>query len=225
MKMIRSVSASLVAFVLILSFASCSNNDPAPVPLTAVTFKNLVADPPSGGYNPTNGQPIGVTNKFTFFSFSTGALVANADSLTTKWDIGFRGTTIIVNSGSSANGIGNAKGNTKVQVLKDIFDNITTAPDAGYLSDNQADNKKPVATSYAIPLGSGSGWYNYDRTTNVVSPIAGRVLVFQMTNGNYAKMEIISYYQDSPIAPIATTKDRYYTFRYIYQPNGSKSFK
>ncbi|MFM9837827.1 MAG: HmuY family protein [Cyclobacteriaceae bacterium] len=219
MKMLRSISTLLVAFVLILSFASCSNNDPAPVALTAVTFKNLSADPPSGGYNPTNGQPIGVTNKFTFFSFSTGALVVNADSTTTKWDVGFRGTTLIVNSGSSG------KGTTKVQVLKDIFDNITTAPDAGYLSDSQTDNKKPVATSYAIPLGSGNGWYNYDRTTNIVSPIAGRVLIFQMTNGNYAKMEILNYYQDAPIAPIATTKDRYYTFRYIYQPNGGKSFK
>jgi hypothetical protein len=219
MKMIRSISTLLVAFVLILSLASCSNNDPTPTPLNAVIFKNLNAD-----YAPivinSSGPPTrpAETKKFTFFSFTTGAVVANADSATAKWDVGFRGTTIICNSGSSG------KGSTKVQLIKGIFEDITKAPDSGYLSDNQADNKKPVKTSYAIQEVSGKGWYNYDGVTNIISPIAGTVLLFQTADGKYAKMEIQNYYQDSPNPPAANSKDRYYTFRYIYQPNGTTNF-
>jgi hypothetical protein len=84
------------------------------------------------------------------------------------------------------------------------------------------DNKLAVPASYAIPRGSGNGWYNYDGATNTISPIAGRVVMIKTADGKYAKMEIISYYKDAPVAPTSATADRYYTFRYIYQPDGSK---
>ncbi len=214
MKMSKSVLSALLYVGLFAAFVSCKKSDPAPA-LTATTFKNLAADPPSGGYNPTNGQPIGVTKKFTFFSFKTGDVVANADSASAKWDIGFNGTTIIVNSGTSGPGTGSAV------VMTGIFDEILNAPDNGYLQDN----KNSTTAPYAITKGSGKGWYNYDQATNIISPIAGRVLVFQTADGKYAKMEILSYYLDAPAAPTSSTKDRYYTFRYIYQPDGSKKLQ
>lgn len=215
MNAIKSMLPIFLIALLAASFAACTKSDPVPVALTATTFKNLTADPPSGGYNPTNGQPIGVTKKYTFFSFKTGALVANADSASAKWDLGFNGTTIIVNSSTSGPGAAGAI------VQTGIFDEITTAPDAGYLQDN----KNSTTSKYAVPTGSGKGWYNYTQATNLVSPIAGRVLIIKTADAKYAKMEILSYYQDAPVAPTSTTKDRYYTFRYIYQTDGSKKLK
>jgi hypothetical protein len=206
---------ALAAFASVLFLSSCSNNDPAPVTLTSVTFKNLAADPPSGGYNQTNGQP-----KFTFFSFKTGAIVANADSASTKWDIGFNATTIIVNGGKSGPGKGQA------QVYTGAYSDLLEAPESGYLSDNDT---APIGdapnSSLAIQTGSNKGWYTYNGATRTVSPTAGKFLVFKTADERYAKMEIISYYKDAPETVSSAIADRYYTFRYVYQGDGTKNFK
>lgn len=207
-------------YAILIGFAVLSGcdktSDPAPVvtTLSPVTFANLSADPPSGGYNPTNGQPIGVTNKYTFFRFASGSIVANTDSATTKWDVGFKGTTLIINSGTSGPGTAGA------QVIEGIFADLATAPDAGYRQDD-----KNSADPLAIVKGSGQGWYNYDPGTNVITPIAGRIIVVKCADGKYVKMEILSYYKNSPVAPTSSDIDRTYTFRYSYQPDGSKKLK
>lgn len=203
----------LLATSLVLG--ACDKNDPAPVTIKSSTVTNLAADPPSGGYNPTNGQPIGVTKKYTLFSFKTGAVVANTDSATTSWDLGFNGTTIIANSGTSG------PGSASAQVQNGLFDEMETAPEGGYLTDD----KNSVSAPYAIPKGSGNGWYNYNPATNVISPIAGRVIFVKTSEGKFAKVEILSYYLDSPAAPSSTDIDRYYTFRYVFQSGTGNSFK
>jgi hypothetical protein len=212
--MSKSIFSIVMLAGLVSLLASCSKSDPAPA-LSAITYSNLAADPPSSGYNPLNGQPIGITNKYTLFSFKTGAIVLNTDSASTKWDIGFNSTKIIVNSGTSG------PGTAAAQVVSGIFSDLTVAPDAGYLQDN----KLAVPAFYAIIRSSGSGWYNYDGATNVISPIAGRVLIIKTADGKYVKMEIISYYKDAPVAPTSASINRYYTFRYIYQPDGSKKLQ
>ncbi len=194
---------------------SCSKSDPAPVTIQASSVSNLPADPPSGGYDPMSGQPIGVTKKFTFFSFKTGAIVANADSATSTWDLGFNGTTIIVNNTSSG------PGTAGVQVVSGIFDELATAPETGY----KTDDRTTVPVSYAIPKGSDNGWYHYDGATNVITPIAGKIIVVKTSEGKYAKMEILSYYKDAPTTPNSSNPDRYYTFRYVYQSGTGTSFK
>lgn len=211
MNTVKSFLTLLFFVGFAVCFTACKKDDPAPVTLTGNTIKDLAADPPSGGYNPTNGQPIGVTGKYTLFSFKTGAVVANTDSATTKWDIGFNGSKIIVNSGTSG------PGSAAALVQTGLFDQITTAPDAGYTQDN----KSAAPVFYAIARGSGKGWYNYDQATNLISAKAGVVLIFKTADGKYAKMEIQNYYKGAPAAPTSTTADRYYTFRYLYQGDGS----
>lgn len=213
MRINRSLLVLFSALLIIL--ASCQKDDPAPVTITASTVSNLPADPPSGGYDPMSGQPIGVTKKFTLFSFKTGAVVANADSATANWDLGFNGTTIIVNSGTSGPGTASA------QVITGIFDELLEAPETGYATDN----KTTVPATYAIPRGSGNGWYNYNPATNVISPIAGRVIVVKTSEGKYAKVEILSYYKDAPAAPASGDVDRHYTFRYVFQAGTGNSFE
>jgi hypothetical protein len=208
MKMFKSI-LSLVLVASVATMMSCSKSDPTPAqPLNAVTVTNFAADPPT--VFPTNGPPHG-TGKYSLFSFKTGAQVANADSATVKWDIGFNATTIVFNSGSS--GPGTASG----QLMIGAFADITTAPDAGYRLDS-----KPT---YAVPTGSDNGWYHYNGSTNVITPLAGRTIIVQTADSKFAKIEILNFYKDAPASPTSASLSGYYTFRYIYQADGSKKLQ
>ncbi|MBF4985371.1 HmuY family protein, partial [Nonlabens mediterrranea] len=77
------------------------------------------------------------------------------------------------------------------------------------------------STSFAIPTGSDNGWYNYNFMTNIVSPIPGQIIVIRTRDGRYAKIEILSYYENQD----TTAEGRYFTFNYVYNPNqGDTSF-
>jgi len=197
------------AFVFILS--SCQNNDDEPAPpLEAQTVTDLAADPPTSVNS--QGRPVG-TGKYTFYSLKDNQVIENTDSLTNKWDIAFNSTTIIINGGAVRTGEGGA------YIFTGFFDELTEIPEGQEFA---TDNSE---TDLAIPTGSGTGWYNYNRSTNVVSPIPGRVLVIRTAEGNYAKVEILSYYKSAPAEPNGfTDESRYYTFKFIYQPNGTKKF-
>jgi hypothetical protein len=202
---------AIVAFATSFLFSSCSKDETvAPEkPLVAQTVSNLAAD---ATVNPTTGQPQAPTGKFTLFSFATNSVVANTDSATTKWDIGFRGTTIIVNGGAVRKGQGGA------YIFTGLFDELKE------ISATQTFATDETTTTLAITTGSGKGWYNYDAANNWISPIAGKVLVIKTGEGKFAKVEILSYYKDAPSVVSATAVARYFTFRYVYQANGSKKF-
>jgi hypothetical protein len=199
----------LAATVLTTLFA-CSNDDNTPTvtPVQAQTVTNLPADPTTG-VNPITGQPLGTTGKFTLYNLRDNKTVANTDSASNSWDIGFRGTTIIVNGGAIRSGQGGA------YVHTGTFEELTTLPTSATFAQDQS------ATALAIPTGSGAGWYNYNASNNIISPIPGRVLVIRTGNGKYAKLEILSYYENAPATPSATSRSRFFTFRYAYQPDGS----
>ncbi len=207
MKINQSTFVISLAIALAIGFTSCDkDNTVTPDPIKSDTAKDIAADPTT---TTSTGQPA-TTGKFAFFSFKNGS-VASSDSASTKWDIAFRATTIIVNGGVSGPGQGAA------QVLTGIFSDIKEAPASGYTQD--------ASTGYAIPTGSGKGWYNYNPATNIISPIAGKVLVIKTADGKYAKMEILSYYKGAPATPDANSVGRYYTFRYVYQPDGTVKFQ
>jgi HmuY protein len=165
-----------------------------------------------------SGQPYG-SGKYTLYSLENGTVVSNTDSATSKWDLGFRGTSIITNSGTGGPGSGGAF----VQI--GTFESLTTiSPDSTFRVD-------AAPSAYAIPLGSNKGWYVYDGPTNLINPIPGRVLVVRTANGKYAKVEIINYYKGG-VTPAASASDdvklktqRYFTFRYTFQSNGSRDFQ
>jgi len=197
-------------------FASCDKDDvPAPATVQTKTVNSLQADTIIG--IAPSGQPFG-SGKYTLYSLETNSVVANSDSMSAKWDIGFRGTTIITNSGNSGPGAGGAF------IYTGTFSDITTiSNDSTFRTDN-------APTSYAIKTGSGNGWYSYNGATNLVTPIPGRILVIRTATGKYAKIEIQNYYKGG-VTPDATASDneklmkqRYYTFRYTYQADGSKKF-
>lgn len=199
---------SLLAFVAVLSLslAACDSSDiidDEPEPLETILVENIPADPAE--HDPETGQPLDPTNQYTLFSLRDNEIVLSydnpnrADSSTTAWDIGFRGTTLIANGGSSGPGDGG------IQVIEGIFEEITEAPAEGYQATN-------------------GDWYTYDMTNHVINPTPGRVVVVRTADGRYAKIKIISYYLDAPEDPQQTTPARFYTFEYIFQPDGSRNF-
>jgi len=186
------------------------------VPVSAITVKDLAADTVTGLGLDGRPQSAGTT---TYYSLVDNKIIPSSDAASTKWDIAFSSTKITVNCGTSGPGIGGAF------VFKGLFDDLKTIPvDSTFATDNSN------AASFAIPLGSGRAWYTYDGLTTLVSPIAGRVLVIRTATGKFAKIEIISYYKGGVTLPASASvndklfKQRYYTFRYAYQPNGSKTF-
>lgn len=207
----------LLLFTLSSILISCTKDETTiELPVTAITVSNLPADTVLG-INPTTGMPTSA-GKYTFFSLERNEIVPNSDSASTKWDLAFASTKILTNGGTSGTGLGGAF------IYTGLFDDVKTiSNDSVFKTDN-------APASYAITYGSGKGWYVYDQLTSLITPLAGRVLVIRTASGKYAKLEVINYYKGGVTLPITASdsdklsKQRYYTFRYTYQPNGSKSF-
>ena len=215
----------MASFVTAAIFSACKKDNPVipkkptdfdiSVSGKIITVKNLPADTIIG--TDGIGRPIGA-GKYTFFSLETNSWIPNSDSATAKWDLAFAGTTIRVNNVTSGPGKGGA------YIYTGTFESRLSVPtDAVFAVDNH-----PL--TYAIPKGSGLGWYNYEGPTNLLTPIPGKVLVIKTANEKYAKVEILNYYRGgvtpsaSELPEIKTKEQRFYTFRYTYQPNGSKDF-
>ncbi|WP_194774197.1 HmuY family protein [Pararhodonellum marinum] len=204
-------SIKYVCLSLAVAMSVACNDDAEVHPvveLEAVTVENLAA--PNDVIDRTTGT-VTEERPFQYFSFESNGLVGSVEA---DWDVAFKGTTILVNSGIS--GPGEAKG----AVVQGIFDEMEQIPASINL---QSDGENGLA----IPTGSGNGWYNYNPATNIVSPIPGRVLVFQTNRGNMVKVEILSYYKNNPplssVDPMASPS-AHYTFRYVLQPDGSNTF-
>lgn len=198
---------ALVWAVLLVVGCKKDENTNTTTVLEVKTFSNLYA-PQTGG----QGQPVG--GAFTRFSFAQNAIVTN-DS----WDIAFRGTTILVNGGANI-GITDEPtrtGQAALSIVSNTLEAVKAYPAASSF-------KQDGANTYALPIGSGNGWYAYDAQTNLINPIAGKVFVVKTHDGKYAKFEILSYYKDAPTAPTAQSETRYFTFRFAYQSNSSTTF-
>jgi hypothetical protein len=189
--------------ILLLSLfvLACGPEDPVLEPIEAMIVTNL--------YSPTTSEPgQPPSGEFVKFSFLKQTVVTGDD-----WDIAFRGTTILVNGGfSGAQDEPSRTGLGGGYVSVGNYGSIKSADVSLIVQDSE--------TNKAIPNGSGNGWYNYDQGTHIISPIAGRTLIFKTHNNRYAKMEIQSYYKNSPENPNPFSgESQYYTFNYTYQPN------
>ena len=183
---------------------NCDDDDPVLLDTVSLTVEDLHA-PQEGG----QGQPI--SGLFAKFDFESG-LQTESDS---EWDVAFRGTTIIVNGGTSLGSADEPErtGDAGVYIFDGTMAEMTAVETSLIIQDS--------ADGYAITSGSGNGWYTYaGAPTYLISPTPGKILVFRTRDGKYAKMEILSYYLGAPENPDAfSDPSRYYTFNYVYQPN------
>ncbi len=194
-----------LAFItLFIGLTACGDDDSVQLlEVESKTVSNLHAPQVGGQGQPTSGE-------FTKFDFASGEITTSE----TDWDIAFRGTSIIVNGGISLGTIDepNRTSEAAAYITTGTMASITEADSNVFVQDSD--------TGYAIATGSGNGWYLYNPQAFLITPIAGKILVFKTRNGNYAKVEILSYYKDAPANPDVNVDDsRYFTFNYIYQPN------
>ena len=197
----------LTLAVLFIGFTSCSSDDDNSAPQLEVeseTISNLYAPQQGGQGQPTSGA-------FTKFDFATGQTTTSE----TDWDIAFRGTSIIVNGGVTFGTIDEPArtGGAGVYIANETMQTVTEVSVNSFIQDSE--------TGYAIATGSENGWYVYvGPPSHLINPIPGKVLVFRTRDGKYAKVEILSYYENAPENPDAfVDATPYYTFNYVYQPN------
>ena len=200
-----------IAFLLVGLVACKKDNSVTPSdPLTVQEVDNLFA--PNDEIDRETGEIL-QTNDFVKFSFSTNGIVTD-DS----WDLAFKGTKILVNGGTGSDNV-NRNGNGGAIIKDGIFEEMTTAPD-------DAEYRQDSGTDLAIPTGSNNGWYVYNDAAYLITPIAGKVIFVRTHDGKYAKLEILSYYKDAPATPDPfTDQAATYTFRFIYQTDGSKNLQ
>ena len=227
--MFRTLSL-LAAFALVLT--ACDSTDPDEARIEANVVAELAADP--GQRDPNTGQ-VSDTGQFTLYSLRTGEIVLNydeadrSDSTSTAWDLGFRGTTIIVNGGTSGPGTAGAV------VIEEAFDDVAEVPmGTAFRVDGSADCPSITTpggtfpgTPYAVCTGSGNGWYTYvpfQTGGGYIVPTPGRTLLVRTADGlGYAKVRFNNYYlgQPTPDAIDATSAGRYYSFEYVVNTDGT----
>lgn len=201
----KTILKTFIIPAIAIALFSC-NDDKETEPIV-VLEATLVADlaAPNDVIDRATGQVI-ETRPFQYFSLEQNQIVSESDD----WDLAFKGTTVRVNSGKGAS----------AAIVTGIFDQIIEIPaSATFAQDTESE--------FAIPTGGGNGWYNYNSSTNTITPIPGRVVLVKTSAGNYTKIEILSYYKGNP--PVAsidpfTTPSAHYTLRYILQPDGTQKF-
>lgn len=207
MKTIKTIKTIkiLTLSVLFLGFASCSSDDDASTPQKEVeseSITNLKAVQ-SADYTTT---PPTITGDYIKFSFEKGATTTGDD-----WDIAFRGSTIIVNGGEATTADQPARtANAGAYIASGTLTSVASVDTSLFVKDS--------STALAIPNVSGQGWYSYNPTTHIIAPIAGKIIVVRTHDGRYAKLEILSYYENSK-PNVELSNSQFYTFNYVYQPN------
>ncbi|WP_066222504.1 HmuY family protein [Formosa haliotis] len=203
MKILKTITL----LTLFIGFASCSNDDDdntnPTLELEAETVSNIKATQ-SADYT-TN--PPTITGDYIKFSFVTGETTTGDD-----WDIAFRGSTILVNGGEkTADDQPSRTASAGTYITSGTLASVIKTDASLFKEDSTTDG-------LAITTGSGNGWYNYNPENHLISPIPGKIVVVKTHNGHYAKMEILSYYEnEEPNEDL--TNSQYYTFNYVYQPN------
>ena len=170
------------------------------VPTAAQPASVVLADVPtySAGMGRTDGP-------FTLLSLDGTVVVtpdatARADSASGAWDIGVRGTEVILNGGAS--GPGGRRG----WLLP-----FSVEPGAGFVGPTGAlpmdgQGECPRGPARVVCHGSGDGWYEY--AANGVRPL-GRTLVVERPDGTRWQVRFLDYRLGEPLA--SGVRPRYVT--------------
>ena len=196
---------SLLSGLLLLS-ACVGDGTDGPAPVTNSVIEDIAAN-----YNTIienmelvtdiNDYP-GQEGKYTFYDLDQGVTIA--DSSSDVWDIAFSGTTLLANT---AHGGG-------IQVIQTAYSEVENAPESGFEATN-------------------ASWYIYtgeapNLPKHAVLPNSNATVIIKTPTGNYAIMEIISYYEGNPdvtsaeFANVMTRPaDGYFSFNYVLQESES----
>ena len=195
-------------FLSVFVFTYCTDGEGSPLPADQYSQITNLHAPMTGGQGQEPSSGI-----YTKFDFAT-ASVTTSD---TQWDIAFRGTTIIVNGGTSTGDADEPErnGNAAAYIKSLPFSEVTSVVVSDFTQDS-------LEEGLAIPTGSGNGWYSYTGPPeHLILPIPGKTLVIRTHDFKYAKVEILSYYKD--LDESAAENARHYTFNYSYNTNENET--
>jgi HmuY protein len=174
------------------------------------------------------------TDAFVKFNFEKNSIVDAADQ---NWDIALRGTTILVNGGTAIYDPAKDPKDPKDPQQKIKIEQEPARKKGAFgaiqaIKASYADLKKIDATklkqdadqAYALSPSSDKSWFNEDKTTKIISPIKGSILIIRTHDDKLVKLQMKSYYQDAPAVPTSASKSGFYSFIYQYQPNGTANF-
>ena len=191
-----------------------------------------------------------VPKSAAYYSLENKMEIKAAFAKTARWDVGFNGlynSFLSGNNGGNATNLGyGASGTGAILILEKSFDEVTDIPvEAQFKTGGTV-----VGTDKNGDFGEGTGWYLYDfggRTVgdgsyekeHVAYAIAdgltlangtklpARTIVLRTANGNFAKIKMISCYQNAftPATWFRTTPHMFFTFEYVLVPKGSTKFE
>lgn len=169
--------------------------------INELNASNYSVDPQSGT----------LSGDFIKFNFEVADTVSGDN-----WDVAFRGTTIIVNGGASSQADHPDRlGNAAVYIIDGTLDDITSVDTSLLMQDGT------TSTAIIDDFGfTGMGWCTYNQSTHVITPIPGKVLVFRTHDNQYAKVEILNFYD----TPMTSPYGGFYTFNYVYKKGGGIEF-
>lgn len=184
----------ILTLVLGVTLISCDEGGNGSVTISADTVMDIPADVESiiSTSGPVANIPGDTSNTggYTFFDLDNNVIVT--DSLSSSWDIGFSRTNIIANTG---NGGG-------IQVTEQDYNDSNVAPESGYVEGTSE---------------SSASWYNYNAQAFTIEVLDNRTIFVNTPDGNYAKVDILSYYNTE------NEEARFFTFNFTLQTNGTTS--
>ncbi len=209
---------TLALSVLIL-FSSCDKEKEEEMPKNLKTVKN---------------QYVKDYGKWYYFSFATGSFVGEGIALRdtispisdsawaerTDWDIAFHRNNVRTNSGLSGKG----QGGVMVLSEQDI-NNVKEVPQGTFYVDEKIDEfmaestMPPVYTSSSVCKKLNS-WidFNHDNMAWEINADKRGVFIIKTADGKYASIQLVNFLNDKD-------ESGYLTFKYNYQPDGSKKFE
>jgi hypothetical protein len=220
----------------------------APVIVTGVyTLRNLVAD--SAGTYSSGSKPFyysleegkiipasqAQTNNWDicFNSTYNSNVCANNGSIASSPGYGGPGKGsiyMVVNSGIDGQYY-NAPGKPIKKVpVRALFDQAFAGVTNAAVADGKWESDAIVGLDYFQNTTPGWAWYDFygelfpGKPTDSVAHVAyslPRSLIVKTAKGNYAKIQIYSFYKDAPEVPTRSNKPGFITMKYAIQKNGS----
>ncbi|MDH5826181.1 HmuY family protein [Sphingobacterium faecium] len=220
-----------------LLFASCNKENVDPNKQLEDGISTIISDLAGDveahvGSGGTGGEVKEQRDFHTFlFRFSDQKqtwLKTAADSSTSfakkDWDLAFSNqynSMLYVNDGTMKGNPAYGNGSKhKVLLVRKNYDQVLTAPTDAEFDSSSINAFGMITDEYS------QGWFNYDLTSHLVKVMPGLTYVIRLSNGKYAKLQMINVYKGNPPAVTDITwAAPYFTFKYFVQEDGSKNLK
>jgi hypothetical protein len=193
----------LLAAATLIGFSSCKEDEAKPKPQENTVTLNASA-----------------YDKWVYFSFEENAIVEISDfANSSSWDIGFHRMDVRVNGGMAGPGQGATKDMGKVE-----FSSITEAPESGYSENamiNILESPAMPPTYVSVPGDTlmSNKWIKMTHGAGGPSyTISDHIFIIKTADGKYAKIWLSDYFNEEG-------KGGHPTMKYLYQPDGSRSFE